>query len=144
MRKTIATAGLLALGIGLASSAGTIGIAAAGAAPSKDVPLSGRECLYLDRVNGFNPGGPNRIYVEGSGRDVYEFETTEVCPNLNFSLRVALQSRGGDSVVCKGQDVDLVVRENSGEPRRCVVRMVRKLTPEEGRAALRANTKGRS
>jgi hypothetical protein len=89
MRKTIATAGLLALGIGLASSAGTIGIAAAGAAPSKDVPLSGRECLYLDRVNGFNPGGPNRIYVEGSGRDVYEFETTEVCPNLNFSLRVA-------------------------------------------------------
>ncbi len=141
MRKIIATAGLLAVGIGLAASTG---YGETAAPPARDVPLSGRECLYLDRVNGFNPGGANRIFVEGSGRDVYEFETTEVCPNLNFSLRVALQSRGGDSVVCKGQDVDLVVRENSGEPRRCVVRMVRKLSPDEGRAALRARTRGRS
>jgi hypothetical protein len=136
MRKTIAFSSALVIGVSLASCTGYSEMAAAPEA----APLPGRECLYLDRINGFNPGGRNRIFVEGSGRDVYEFETTEVCPNLNSSFHIALEARGGDSVVCKGQDVDLVVRETTGQPRRCIVKMVRKLSPEEGRAAIRAKS----
>ncbi len=125
----IRTALIAALCLTACAAEPSAGTAAAANAPG--------QCFSLRRVDGFSRAGVDHVVVHVALHDAYEFETDGTCPNLDFNQRLALVSRTGSSQICGGWDVDLVVPSSIGPPERCRVRMIRKLTPEEGKAATR-------
>ncbi len=95
-------------------------------------PPEGKECFWLREVSGFNRAGRNQILVHTGPNERFLFETLGHCPNLNFSETLAFDQRGPGQI-CRGIDVNLVVGGNIG-PRRCPVKMIKKLTKEEAKA----------
>ena len=94
-----------------------------------------RQCFFVRSVNGFREApdaedGSDRIYVDVGASDTYLFETFGSCPELDWSWDVGFDTDGRTSI-CNGLDVDLSVPDSTLGPRRCPVRMVRKLGPEE-------------
>lgn len=90
---------------------------------------SGQHCFYAGDVSGFAVQGDHIVNVRVAPRDVYQFELVGSCPAVNWHARPALESRG-TSFICTGLDAELVAPGASG-PRRCPVRNIRKLTPDE-------------
>jgi len=92
------------------------------------------QCFPISAVTGFRQGPtPDEIYVDVGPRDVYLFQTFGPCPDLDFSWAIGFATDFGD-FVCDALDVDLVLPQATVGPRRCPVRMIRKLTPEEVQA----------
>lgn len=105
-----------------------------------------RQCFFARQVNGFrnveDEDGQRidtRVLIDVGARDTYEFELLRRCPSLRFARSIALE-RTGPGRICDGLDVDLIVNDTLN-PDRCRVTMVRKLDPEEADA--RAGERGR-
>lgn len=135
LAKRLAVLSVLALPFVLASCMSPSGKAPD--ASAKGAAGEGRSCFFLNQVTGFSraPGaksGSAQILVHVGVKDSYLFETLGPCPDLDWSERLGFAQRT-PGTICEGIDVDLIVPGGIG-PRRCPVRMIRKLTPEEAKA----------
>lgn len=97
-------------------------------------PLEGaekprRQCFWTNQVNNFAAESDRVVNVRVGVKDIYRLEIFGTCPEIDWTQKIAIVSRGG-STICSGLDADLVVPSSIG-PQRCTVRNVRKLTPEE-------------
>lgn len=92
---------------------------------------AGRACFHANQVRNFSAPDEDRVYVRAGTKDVFELELLGPCPNLDWTHRLGLRSRGSN-FVCAGVDLDLIVPQEAGmRPLTCPVRAVRKLTEEE-------------
>ena len=92
----------------------------------------GRQCFLPRQVNGFNARNDREVYVTVGTRDVYRLEIVGVCPEIDWTQRIGIRSRGS-SWVCDSLDAELIVPSPTGT-QFCPVTGVRKLSPEEVRA----------
>lgn len=119
IRQTFAAAALvltLPLGSAFAQDA-------AKPAPAK------RQCFFASSVNNYSAVDDRTVNVRVGVKDVYELKLFTRCPDIDWSHKIALVSRGGSSI-CDGFDATIIVDSAIG-PRRCQVDKVRKLTPQE-------------
>ena len=94
-----------------------------------------RECFWASSVTSFSDAVPNRALVSVGRRDTWELELSPGCPDVDYAMRLGIVSRGSDRI-CSGIDAELLVPPVSGRGlQRCLVRNVRKLSPEETAAA---------
>ena len=114
-------------------AASTLALAACTNAPDKTVTSSsssGRACFQPAQVSGFNDApGDNRIYVHTGPSETFLFETFGSCPDIDFAQDIGFDFTPTGSI-CSGLDVTLIVPSTIG-PRRCPVRMIRKLSQAE-------------
>lgn len=116
-------------------AAAALGVAALGLAVPQGVaaePAAAkpkRQCFWTSQVNNFAAQGDEVVNVRVGVKDVYRLEIFGTCPEIDWSQKIAVVSRGG-STICTGLDAELVVPSTIG-PQRCAVRNVRKLTPAE-------------
>lgn len=123
--RGLAAAALAAAGLSLSACAaeddGTRSAASA----------QGRQCFWAGSVNGFRDApGDDQIYIDVGVNETYLFQTFGSCPDLDFTEALALES-GPSNYVCDARDVDLIIPEPVAGPRKCPVRMIRKLEPGE-------------
>lgn len=116
----------------LAIGAAMIGDAAVwagggGAAVSRTRPS---DCFSARSVNGFTPVGREAVDVRLSRNRQYRLTLAGYCPDVDWSLQIALRTRGGSSFICAGLDAEIIVPSATGA-QRCAVTEVRRLTPEE-------------
>ena len=90
---------------------------------------SARQCFHSRDVNGFKAQDDQHVYVRVGVKDLYEFKLFGRCPDVDWTMRLGLVSRGG-GFICSGLDADLLVPSPIG-PQRCPVREIRKLSPAE-------------
>lgn len=116
------TAALLSLSLPAAGEA---------ARPTEKPPADAkaRQCFWASSVTGFAAENENVVNVRVGVRDVYQFEMLGPCPEVDWSNRIALVSRGSN-FICSGMDADIVSPSTIG-PQRCAVRSMRKLSPTE-------------
>lgn len=97
-----------------------------------------RDCFSARAVNSFRPVGRRyeAVDVRVSRDRQYRLTLAGYCPDVDWSLRVALRTRGGSSFICAGYDAEILVRGPTGL-QRCAVTDVRRLSPEEIEAARR-------
>lgn len=86
-------------------------------------------CFRPDDVNGFTVIDDRTVDVTISPKNVYRLTLFSPSPDIDWSLRIGIYSRGR-SWVCSGYDAEIIVPEATGR-RRYPVTEVRKLTPEE-------------
>lgn len=98
-------------------------------APVDATHKTNRQCFWARNVNNFASNDEHIVNVKVGVRDVYQFEMFGRCPDVDWSHRVALVSRGS-SYICSGLDAELIVPSPIG-PQRCNVRNIRKLSPAE-------------
>lgn len=110
----------------LLSLAGPSGALAADPAPAK---TPARQCFWTRDVNGFNAVDDRTVNLRVGVKDVYQLELFSRCPDIDWTEQIAIESRGS-SWICSGLDAVLIAPSPIG-PQRCMVRSVRKLTPEE-------------
>lgn len=113
--------------------AATLSVFVASCASTADEPqatqaLAGKDCFFLNQVDGYTHAGRNRIRVSTGPGDVYEFETLGTCPELRDAETMGFDP-AGPGTICRGLDVDLIVPTTIG-PRRCAVSMIRKIQSE--------------
>ena len=96
-----------------------------------------RDCFSARSINGFSPVGREQVDVRVGANRHYRLELAGYCPDVDWSFRIALRTRGGSSWICQGLDAELIVPSTTG-PQRCLVSSVRRLTPEEVQAARRS------
>jgi hypothetical protein len=94
-----------------------------------DAP-NGRRCFNVRTVSDFSSAGRDAINVRAGGNRYYRLDILGVCPNIDFSFRLALRSRSGSSWVCDPTDAEVIVRGPTGLER-CPVVAMRPLTPPE-------------
>lgn len=117
IRQGLAVAAvLLALPLGSA-------FAADPATPAK------RQCFFASNVTNYSAVDDKTVNVRVGVKDVYELKLFSRCPDIDWSHKIALVSRGGSSI-CDGFDATIIVDSTLG-PQRCTVDKVRKLTPQE-------------
>jgi len=121
-RTALAAAVVALFALGGASTA----LAKSPAAPGKN------QCFFTRNADGFAAPDEKTLFVRVGVRDVYQFEMFGNCPDLDWSQRLALVSRGS-STICTGMDAEVITHSPIG-PQRCPVRSVRKLTPDEVKA----------
>jgi hypothetical protein len=115
----------------VASLAATALLGAAAPATPETVlsaPKPARQCFFARNVNNFQAVDDKVVNIRVGVRDVYQLELLGHCPDIDWSWKLAIKSRG--STICTGLDADLIVPSTIG-PRTCPVRTVRKLTPQE-------------
>ena len=100
---------------------------------------SGRQCFNAGTVNGFDAIDDDTVLVNVGARNVWKLDIVGVCPDIDWTNRIALRSTGGSSWVCEALDAELIVPSPNGA-QRCPVVGVQKLTPAQAQA-LRAKPK---
>ena len=125
---------LLSFPIGLVAAASCIDGRAADAAPSA---TAGRDCFNARNVFSFRAYRDAWVDVRVSANRRYRLELTGVCPEVDWTQRIALRTRGGSSWICQGFDAELIVPSPTG-PQLCPVTSVRRLAPAEVEAARRS------
>ena len=123
MRTNIALAACAALLAGGAAEAPAT-------SPAAKPPAKGHECFYTRNVTNFAAIDENTLYVRVGVRDVWRFEMFARCPDIDWNEHLTLVSRPS-SWICDGMDAEVITRSPGIGRQRCVVRSVRKLTPEE-------------
>ncbi|NUT00153.1 MAG: hypothetical protein HOP96_04175 [Sphingomonas sp.] len=104
------------------------------AASAPAAASTGRECFSARNVSSFKAQGDNAVDVQVGVRRYFRLQLAGVCPNVNWTRRVAVVSRSGSSFICQGFDAELVVIDPGLGPQRCVVNGVRRLSDAEARA----------
>ena len=89
-------------------------------------------CFHARNVSGFRAMDDKTVYLRVGVRDIYRLEVMGRCPEIDWSQRLALVSRGSPWI-CSGLDADLVAPSPIG-PQHCPVHTLRKLTPREAAA----------
>lgn len=102
------------------------------ASPAQTASTSGaKQCFHQSDVRSFSDAGADKVLVSIGRSDVWELTVAPGCPRIDFTHRLGISARGA-SYICTGSDVDLLVPNASGRgSQRCLVREVRKYTPEE-------------
>ena len=100
--------------------------------PMAAAERGGRQCFRPQDVNGFNPQGDDIVYLRVGANDIYRAEILGTCPDIDFSHRVAIRSRG-TSWVCQGHDAEFIVPGPLGVDR-CPITSIRKLNEAEVQA----------
>ncbi len=101
---------------------------------------SARQCFWASGVTSFSDAGPNRALVNVGRQDTWQLELSPGCPNVDYAMRLGIVSRGSERI-CSGVDAELLVPTASERGfQRCLVRNVRKLSPQEAAAAGRETT----
>ena len=124
-----------AIGAGLivAWTAASAPAAAPGSAsPQRPAP----RCFLASQVNGFTSHGDESVDVRVGANRTYRLSLAGPCPDVDWSLRVALRTTGGSSWICQGADAEIIVPSPTGR-QRCLVTDVRALTPDEVAASRR-------
>ena len=119
----------------------TVSLAAAACdTPSTEATVSAggsrpEQCFWASAVTGFSDAGPDRALVNIGSRATWELSLTPGCPDVDWAMRIGIVSRGSERI-CPGAPAELLV-PTAGERglQRCLVRQVRKLSPEEAEAA---------
>jgi hypothetical protein len=91
-----------------------------------------RQCFWAHQVNNFAAEGDEVVNVRVGLRDVYRLELFGTCPEVDWTQKIALVSRGGSSI-CSGLDAEIITPSAIG-PQRCAVRTVSKLTDDQIKA----------
>ena len=89
-------------------------------------------CFLASQVNGFTSRVRDTVDVHvGANRD-YRLTLAGVCPEVDWSFRVALRTLGGSSWICQGRgaDAEIIVPSPTGR-QRCLVTDIRPLSREE-------------
>ena len=107
--------------------------------PQRVAGAANRTCFLAGRVNSFWGATDDSVLVRTGVSDVYQLRLSGMCQNIDWANRIALRSTGGGSWICSGYDAEILIPSPIG-PDRCLVTDVRKLSPEEARAA--RNVKG--
>ncbi len=128
---------ILAAGFLLGAPATTATTETVGSADMQSRPA--RDCFSARSVNGFRPVGRRyeAVDVTVSRTRQYRLTLAGYCPDVDWSLRLALRTRGGSSFICAGLDAEILVPSPTGL-QRCAVTEVRRLSPEEIEAARRS------
>lgn len=92
-------------------------------------PKAERACFRASDVSGFNVVDDQTVDVSTSPRNVYRLTLFAPSPDIDWTLQIAIEARGG-SWVCAGTDATIIVPEAIGIQRYPVTK-VRKLTLEE-------------
>ena len=92
-----------------------------------------RSCFRSEDVNGFTVVDDRTVDVTITPKNVYRLTLFAPSPDIDWSLRIGIDSRGR-SWVCQGYDAEIVVPGDIVGLRRYPVTEVRKLTPEEIKA----------
>lgn len=100
--------------------------------PLEPKPASRGQCFWTHQVNGFASNDDRVVNIRVGVRDVYQFEMFGRCDDVDWNHEIALVSRGS-SYICSGLDAEIISPTDIG-PRRCPVRNIHKLTPEEIKA----------
>ena len=107
---------------------------AGAAAPSGQAQSAvGRQCFNARSINGFDAIDDRIVLVNAGNSNNYELQIVGVCPDAEWSNRVALRSTGGSSWVCESLEAELLFPSPNGI-QRCPVVGVRKISPEEAAA----------
>ena len=93
-------------------------------------------CFLASQVNGFTSHGDDSVDVRVGANRTYRLSLAGPCPDVDWSLRVALRTTGGSSWICQGADAEIIVPSPNGR-QRCLVTDVRALTPDEAAASRR-------
>lgn len=89
-----------------------------------------RQCFFARQINGYSeapdgPSGANRLYVRTGASDRWLLETYGPCPDLDWSFRVAIDTRFAGSSLCTEDTATVLVpRGISGPPDRCTARVL--------------------
>ncbi len=111
-----------------AAAALLIGVAATPAV-SADKPSQPRQCFWNHQVNSFAAQGDRTVNLRVGVKDYYQLELFGPCPDVDWTQKIALISRGG-STICSGLDAEILTPSVIGS-QKCMVRNVRKLSPTE-------------
>lgn len=88
-----------------------------------------RQCFFASNVTNYSAVDEKTVNVRVGVRDVYELKLFGHCPDVDWSHKIGIVSRGGSSI-CDGFDATILVDSTLGV-QRCPVDKVRKLTPQE-------------
>jgi hypothetical protein len=103
-------------------------------APASHDGKTPRQCFWASEVTGFSDAGRDRALVSIGARSTWELTLSPGCPGVDWAMRIGIVSRGSERI-CSGADAELLVPTASGRgAQRCLVRQVRKLSPEEAAA----------
>jgi len=117
-------------------AASIVAWAASGAPAAAPAERPAPRCFRAAEVNGFTSRGSDAVDVRVGANRHYRLSLGGPCPDVDWSLRVALRTTGGNSYICQGADAEIIVPSPSGT-QRCLVTDVRALTAEEVAAARR-------
>lgn len=118
----------------LIGSAALLAVLAAAPAFADGAPKAKaqRQCFRAQDVNGFNVVDKQTVDVSTGPRDVYRLTLFAPSPDIDWTRRIGVESRGG-SWICAGMDATIIVPGDIGIGRYPVTE-VRKLSPEEIKA----------
>jgi hypothetical protein len=122
--------------IGFVGTLGAVVIAACaadqpGAAPAR--AAGGQQCFNARNVYNFHAVNDRTVLVEVGTKRIYELQIVGVCPEIDWTQKLAIRTTGGSSWICRGMDAELVVPSPSGVER-CPVVGTRELSPTEVQA----------
>lgn len=100
-------------------------------ADKPSTPKAERACFRAQDVDGFNAVDKETVDVSVR-RDVYRLTLFAPSPDIDWTQRIGVESRGG-SWICTGSDATIIVPEAIGV-QRYPVTAIRKLSPEEIKA----------
>ena len=103
------------------------------AACNTDAPLPNepRVCFRASEVTDWGGKQALLFYVRTHRGDVFEGRLRDVCPEVDFTHKIAIQPTLGAQRVCPGQGAMLTMEHPSGRAERCAVEDFRLLTPAE-------------
>lgn len=125
---------ILTLALPALAAAGLSACAAGGADAPQSIASAADQCFHNTDVRSFTDSGPNVVLVAVGADEAWELTLQNGCPDVGAASKVAIRSRGATRI-CAGQDAEITVPNVSGAgSQRCLVRTVRKLTPQEAAA----------
>jgi hypothetical protein len=122
--------------IGLAGTLGAVVVAACAADHPSAAPAraaGAQQCFNVRSVHNFHAVNDRTVLVEVGTRRMYELQIVGVCPEIDWTQKLAIRTTGGSSWICRGMEAELVVPSPSGVER-CPVVGTRELTPAEVQA----------
>jgi len=118
------------------AAAACLAAACAAAGPQPAARATGtRQCFNASSVNSFHAINDDSVIVTVGANRYYQLDIIGTCPEIDWSLSVALRSTSGSSWVCEGLDAEFLVPSPSGA-QRCPVVGVHPITPEAAKAAM--------
>lgn len=104
--------------------------AALGACSSTKTASNGpRQCFNVNSISNYAAVDRKTVNLRVGVSDYYQVTMLGVCPDINWTQKVAFQATAG-SQVCDGLDLTVHVPGPTG-PQECAADTIRKLTPEE-------------
>jgi hypothetical protein len=88
-----------------------------------------RKCFWARNVNNFEAVDEEHVNIRVGAHDIYQLTMFGPCPDVDWTQRIALKSRGG-SFICTAVDAEVITPSTFG-PKRCAIRDIRYLSPAE-------------